>query len=116
MKRIILLVGVLSLLLLSACAVRPGREDIKSQYCLSQGYYDVSSVCDNGKGWCDWQCYGNKKESHTFDDNPVHYIKLGQAICEERYKKDFDSFDGTTLNCKAKPKTERYDGIKIAIH
>lgn len=51
-------------------------------------------------------------------DYTVHWYdgkKLGQSICEEKYDMDYKSFDGETLECKAKPKIEKYDGIKIKI-
>ena len=41
--------------------------------------------------------------------------ELGQAICEERFDKDFDSYDNKELKCKDKEVKEQYDGITIQI-
>lgn len=46
-----------------------------------------------------------------------HEQELGQAICEERVDKDFDSYSDGVLKCKNKEKVYQvqYDGITIEI-
>ena len=40
--------------------------------------------------------------------------QLGQAICEEEYGMDYESYIGKTLKCQ--PMKENYDGIRVEVY
>ncbi len=44
---------------------------------------------------------------------PIH--ELGNAICDQEYDMQFDSYDDKKLKCKPKLQEEPYDGIVIDI-
>ncbi len=48
----------------------------------------------------------------SFDNK---HEELGQAICDERFGRDFDQYFKGTLTCKDRPVTVPYDGIRIRI-
>ena len=43
------------------------------------------------------------------------YEELGQAICEEKYNMDYESYNDNLLECKPKEVIEPYDGIYITV-
>ena len=48
-------------------------------------------------------------------DNSIDIQQLGNAICDQEYNLEFDSYSKGELKCKQPEQTEAYDGIVINI-
>jgi len=49
----------------------------------------------------------------SIDSNPT--FELGNAICDQEYGMEFDSYDDKELKCKSKQEKQQYDGIIVDI-
>ena len=128
-KKIILLVGIFSLLVLVGCVSNESYP--REKYCKDVGF-DSASRDDStpkitgrsyiGNYYVNFKCVDFKSETPVIDGdyyNSIYFYdqvkELGQAICDQKYNKDFDYYFNKKLVCKPKPKDkeEKYDGITV---
>jgi len=117
MKKMILVFGIGMLLLLTGCGGNfKSITNDASAKCASLGYdgwrfvgglYDTNVECQNSETGKIQYLENNKVNSY-----PVR--ELGQAICDQEYKQDFDYYFDGELYCKDKINSKKYDGILIA--
>ena len=127
MKKAIVSILLLGLVLLVGCMQTEYRaKPTYDDYCQSVGFEfarytgggafdDYPSFECRSNDLTSQEIFGNEYQSGYYFIDQVH--ELGQSICDQEYKMDFDYYFEKTLHCKPKVQvqTKKYDGIQVNI-